>query len=331
MFKLLNKEDNNYEYLVYDLETEYLNGFRRVLYSELKNYCFDYKNTVIIKNNTNINNEIITHRLSLIPLNITENLKFFLHKKNDTNEIMNIYSNDLQCEKSDIQIDNNILLLKLKPNEEINLITNTKISNGNEHISFRPFSVCFFKIMKGIYIKKGINYTHLKDKINYYDYSIDLFPKIDGYDLIGYTNEIRDYCDPLKKLFDTNDYIIKELEYHNKYVYYFYIELFYKNDDIINISKELLIKNLENFINLEKEYEFKNNKSIINIQNGNYHTLNILSKFIRNEKNIYCVYNKKHPLKDEILLEYEKNDSDYSFLYSIINEIKYKINKIISL
>ena len=328
MFKLLNSKDNIYEYLVYDLETEFLNGIRRVLYSKLKSYSFDIKNTVIIKNTTNINNEIISHRLSLIPLNVNKNLKYSLDIKNKTDEIKYIYSNDIICEDENYKIDNNILLLKLKPNEEINLVTSTKISCGEENISYRPFSVCYFKIMKGIYVKDGVNYDKVKNLINYYNLDLEKFKKKEGYKLIGYTNEIRDYTNPLKKVLEKDKYIIEEMEYNNNYVYYFTIEMFYKNNKIIEISKNLLIKDFENFIELKKK-DISNKKKIttIEIENGNYHTLNIISKYIRKTKNIYSIYNKEHPLNNIILLEYTTQNKE-KFLNNIINDIINKINLI---
>jgi len=327
MFKLLKNEDNIYEYLVYDLETEFLNGIRRVLYSKLKSYSFDIKNTIIIKNTTNINNEIISHRLSLIPLNVNKSLKYSLNIKNKTNEIKYVYSNDIICEDKNYTIDNNILLLKLKPNEEINLVTSTNISCGEDNISYRPFSVCYFKIMKGIYVKNGVNYDKVKDIVDYYDLDLEKFKKKEGYKLIGYTNEIRDYTKPLKKVLKEDEYTIEEMEYNNKYVYYFTIEMFYKNNKIIEISKNLLIKDFENFNKLNKKDISTEKLTRLEIENGNYHTLNIISKYIRNTQNIYSTYNKEHPLKNNIILEYLKQKEE-NFLNNIINDIIHKINLI---
>ena len=327
MFKLLKNEDNIYEYLVYDLETEFLNGIRRVLYSKLKSYSFDIKNTIIIKNTTNINNEIISHRLSLIPLNVNKSLKYSLNIKNKTNEIKYVYSNDIICEDKNYTIDNNILLLKLKPDEEINLVTSTKISCGEDNISYRPFSVCYFKIMKGIYVKNGVNYDKVKDIVDYYDLDLEKFKKKEGYKLIGYTNEIRDYTKPLKKVLKEDEYTIEEMEYNNKHVYYFTIEMFYKNNKIIEISKNLLIKDFENFNELNKKDISTEKLTRLEIENGNYHTLNIISKYIRNTQNIYSTYNKEHPLKNNIILEYLKQKEE-NFLNNIINDIIHKINLI---
>lgn len=334
MIKLLSKTDSIYEFMIYDLETEYINGFRRVLYSNLKGNCIDKNSTVFIKNNTNINNEIITHRLSLIPIKSDKKLNFTLKKKNNTDNILNIYSHDLVCNDKNFEIKKNILLHKLKKDEEINLITSTNLSSGSNNASYRPFSICYFKIMKFIYVKKNLDDSMLKkikNRLNLYNIDLHLFDNIDGYKLIGFTDEIRDYNDPLKNILDNNDYMIKEIEYNNKYVYYFTIEMFYENNNIMKCAIDLLINDLYNFKKLEKNIIENNINLKLKINNGKYHILNILSKYLRNYKNLYSVYNKEHPLKDEIILEYRLNESNNyeEYILNIIDEIVLKLNNLI--
>lgn len=332
MIKLINKDDNNYEFIIYNLETEYINGLRRVLYSKLKSYRIDKEKTYFIKNDTLINNEIISHRLSLIPINTTKNINFYLSKNNNTNDIMNIYSNDLKSNDKDYEIIENILLHKLKPGESLELKTSTKESSGKDYTSYRPFSVCHFKIMKFIYIKEGVDFPIDKLDFELYNLDLDLFQKIDGYKLVGYTNEIRDYNDPLKKLLNKDEYLIKEIEYNNKYVYYFTIELYFDDTDIINKSIQLLKNDLDEFTNLKNKVISEKKNIKIQFQNGKYHVFNILSKYLRNYKNIYSIYNKEHPLRNEIILEYRLNEynKDYKkYLLDIVNEIKMYISKII--
>lgn len=331
MIKLINKDENNYEFLIYNLETEYINGFRRILYSNLKSHRIDSNSTVFIDNNTCINNEIISHRLSLIPINTSEKINFHLCKENKTNEVMNVYSQDLKSENKDYEIIEDILLHKLKPGEKLEIKTSTKEGSGKDYTSYRPFSVCHFKIMKFIYIKENIEFPHNKIDFELYDLDLDVFQKINGYKLIGYTNEIRDYSDPLKKLLDKDDYLIKEIEYNNIHVYYFTIELYFDDKNIINKTIQLLKNDLNNFLNLEMESLSEKKNIKIKIQKGKYHVLNILSKYLRNYKKLYSVYNKEHPLRDEIILEYQLNNDnkDYkNYLSNIVNEINTNLSKI---
>lgn len=335
MIKLLNKEDSIYEYLIYDLDTEYINGLRRVLYSNLKSHRIDVNSTVITKNNTNINNEIITHRLSLIPIYTNKKLDFTLHKKNNTDSVMHVYSDDLKTKDLDFQISKGILLHKLKPTEELNLVTSTIESSGKKHTSFRPFSICHFKIMKFIYVKNNVEnkINQIKNIIQLYDTDLDKFQKIEGYNLIGYTNEIRDYNDPLKKIFESKeDYLIKEIEYNNKFVYYFTIELYFDDDNIIHKSIDLLKDDLNEFLEQKIEVLDDDTNLKLRVEGGKYHILNILSKYLRNYKNLYSVYNKEHPLRDEILLEYKLNDEnkDYqNYLKKLVFEITENLSNII--
>jgi len=103
--------------------------------------------------------------------------------------------------------------------------------------------------------------------------------------------------------------------------------MFYKNNKIIEISKNLLIKDFESFNKLNKKDISTEKLTRFEIENGNYHTLNIISKYIRNTQNIYSTYNKEHPLKNNIILEYLKQKEE-NFLNNIINDIIHKINLI---
>lgn len=331
MIKLLNKEGSDYEYMIYDLETEYINGLRRVLYSNLKSHRIDKNSTVFLKNNTCINNEIIAHRLTLIPIKTDEKINFELKKKNITDKVINIYSDDLYSTNKNYKMINKILLHKLQPSEEIELRTSTIESSGKDHSSFKSFSVCHFKIMKFVYVKNNIDISTIKDVVNLYDDKIEIFKKFDNYKLIGYTNEIRDNTDPFKKILKKDEYMIKEIEYNNKFVYYFAIELYFEDDDIIKKSIQLLKDDLTTFNNLKMEIKNKKKNIKILIEGGSYHILNILSKYLRNNKDTYSVYNKEHPLRNEILLEYRlttENEDYKKYLNEVTTEIQDYLSKI---
>ena len=122
------------------------------------------------------------------------------------------------------------------------------------------------------------------------------------------------------------------MEYNNKFVYYFTIELYFEDDNVINKGIDLLKKDLNEFNNQQMKVLNKNKNLKIEIMGGKYHVINILTKYIRNNKNLYSVYNKEHPLREEILLEYRLNDNneDYKkYLFDLISEINSNISKII--
>lgn len=122
------------------------------------------------------------------------------------------------------------------------------------------------------------------------------------------------------------------MEYNNKKVYYFTIELYFENDNIIKNAIKLLKKEMKELEQLEIILEKKDEKIKLKIKGGKYEVLNIISSYIRKEKKLYSVYNKEHPLRDEIILEYklnEKNEDYKKYIKELIIEINKYISKII--
>lgn len=188
--------------------------------------------------------------------------------------------------------------------------------------------------MKFIYLKKTITNDKkkkLENKITIYKKNLDIFQNTyDDLILYGYTNEIRDYTDILSNICEKDEYKVIELEYNNKPIYYFTIECFYENDNLVENVKNILIDELNNYNNLKKEIKIKDDKINILTEGGNYSELNIISKFLRNDDNIkYSSYNKPHPLDNKMILEYIINNEiiDHNLFISkninkIINYIK---------
>lgn len=154
------KNENKIIFKVKDVDVALLNSVRRIILSEIDNVAFEYKpyNTGdnqkinILVNTCPLHNEIIQQRLSMIPLNFKVNeildfdenkYKFVLNKKNTTNMLMNVTTEDIQIfDENNKKYDENftrrifpknkysndyILITKLKPN-----LINT--NDGNEII-----------------------------------------------------------------------------------------------------------------------------------------------------------------------------------------------------
>lgn len=145
MFQSLkNIRSNKIEFTIRDVDLSIVNSVRRIILSEipLVAFAFDPYNTEI--NNINItknigvlHNEFIAHRISLIPIYLTENevndfdpgmYVFKLHKKNNTSSVLNVTSNDFEVYKNNVKVPSHhlfpknditndyILITKLKPN-----------------------------------------------------------------------------------------------------------------------------------------------------------------------------------------------------------------------
>jgi len=332
MIKKLHIDDLDHEYITFDIDTHYINGLRRILYSKSLGSCFNQKDIAIVENNTLMNNEILRHRISLIPIKSIYNLTCELIIKNTTEEIIDVFSDDIKILKGDGEIKKNILIIQLKPKEKINMKMNSSKFSGNKLTNYRPFSICHFKIIKIIYLKKKIK--NCKLNLNIYKNDLDKFETIKDYEIYGFTNNLRDNNDPLIKILNKDDYIIKEAYYNNKPVYSFNIEFFFNEENFIKKGLSLLIYEIEDFLNKKIELIPNKNdkKTILKIDKGDYGILNILSQEIRKNEIIkYCAYNKEHPLDDFIFLEYitfNTNKDYYNIIHNNVNNIVNYIKKI---
>jgi len=326
MIKKLHIDDLEHEYITFDIDTHYINGLRRILYSKSIGSCFNQKDIAIVENNTLMNNEILRHRISLIPIKSIYNLTCELIIKNTTEKPLDVFSDDIKILKGEGKIIKNILIIQLKPKEKIHMKMNSSKYSGNKLTNYRPFSICYFKIIKVIYLKNKINLGNKLSNLKFYKSDLDKFETIKNYEIYGFTSNLRDNINPLIEL-DKDDYIIKEAYYNNKPIYSFNIEFFFNQENFIKKGLSLLIYEIENFLNKKIELIPNKNdkKTILKIDKGDYGILNLLSKEIRNNEIIkYCAYNKEHPLDDFIFLEYitfNTNKDYYNIIHNNVNSI----------
>ena len=178
------KKDNKIIFKVKDVDVSILNSIRRVILAEIENVAFEYKpyNTgdeqkiKILVNTCPLHNEIIQQRLSMLPLNFNvneildfdeNNYKFVLKKKNDTNTIMSVTTDDIQIfddknKKYDDKFTkrifpknkysgDHILITKLKPNlinnkegDEINIEMRATKDKAQNYSGFGYVSQCVY-------------------------------------------------------------------------------------------------------------------------------------------------------------------------------------------
>jgi DNA-directed RNA polymerase subunit L len=327
MIKILHMDDLDHEYITFDIDTHYINGLRRILYSKSLGSCFNQKDIAIVENNTLMNNEILRHRISLIPIKSIYDLTCELIIKNTTKKKLDVFSDDIKILKGDGEIKKNILIIQLKPKEEIHMKMNSSKYSGEKLTNYRPFSVCYFKIIKVIYLKKNFKKKINLKNLKIYKSDLDKFETIKNYEIYGFTSNLRDFVDPLINFLDKDDYIIKDGYYNNKPIYSFNIEFFFNEENFIKKGLLLLIYEIQNFLNKKIELIPNKNdkKTILKINQSDYGILNLLSKEIRNHDIIkYCAYNKEHPLDDFILLEYitfNTNKDYYNIIHNNVNNI----------
>jgi DNA-directed RNA polymerase subunit L len=178
--KTTNSRDVSFDILGVDLSV--VNAVRRVILADVKTaaFCFssDDKNTVEITKNTSVlHNEFLGHRISLIPVYLTENesidatlhedLVFHLHARNDGIVPRDVTSGDISIYKSDGELlpddvrdrmfppdavtQDYILITRLKPSnengqdaEEIDIKFKLSIGSGRDHARYTPTSMCAY-------------------------------------------------------------------------------------------------------------------------------------------------------------------------------------------
>lgn len=182
---LQSKNVRHAKYRIDDINLSIINSIRRIILSEIPNVAFnfnpynrDVNDINIIQNNTVLNNEFLGHRLSMIPINLPvesiENFskkaikyKYVINKKNTTNDIMNVTTQDiviydennniLSKEERDTifprnkETNNYILINRLKPDkynvengEEMNVEMSSTQDIAKTHARWSPVSTCTF-------------------------------------------------------------------------------------------------------------------------------------------------------------------------------------------
>ena len=295
---------NRYTFEIYDIDLAIVNAFRRIILSEIEIPGMIGENdpTIeIISSNGPLHNEILTHRIGLIPICLKESevdnyidnsITLELNVNNTTNTMKNVTTEDIVVKRNDKEIDkkelreifypnmvtnNYILITRLRENEYLHFKSSVVKKNSKYNAAFNPVSLCTFSnIIDKSKITKDMS---ILDKEREY-----------------YVNK---YGDPNAFQF--------EIEPINKYLTPKYL---------INKSIEILINKINNLLtNIKSSNEVELLKVLENtykfiIQNeddtlGNVIQSFIHDKYVRNNDTImenisckYCGYICPHPLKN---------------------------------
>lgn len=140
------------------------NTLRRILLCDITSYAFNSKNTSIDENTSILNNDIIKHRLELFPIQSFDekndksiNSVLFLNKENETNENIDVTSNDFiikinekRNDKIFKSLEDPIILCHLRPGQKLQLTSQLESGTAKEH---DMYSVChsYFSETNNIY------------------------------------------------------------------------------------------------------------------------------------------------------------------------------------
>jgi DNA-directed RNA polymerase alpha subunit len=102
----------------------FANAIRRMLIEEIPTYCLDVLDTDIESNDEFILNDMLTKNINLLPvkqeIKDPEKASASLNISNNTNQIIDITSSDIQCEGCEI-VDDNIIVIRLRPGKHLKI------------------------------------------------------------------------------------------------------------------------------------------------------------------------------------------------------------------
>jgi DNA-directed RNA polymerase subunit D len=161
--KVVDKNEFSARFMIEGVDTAFMNSLRRIIVAEVPSMAID--EVVIIENSSMLHDEILAHRLGLIPLktdldsyNLPEecsckselgcNLcRVSLTLDVEANEgVRTVYSGDLVAENPNIRpVSEKIPIAKLAPNQHLKLEAYARLGKGEKHAKWQPVSVCAYK------------------------------------------------------------------------------------------------------------------------------------------------------------------------------------------
>ena len=169
--KVLEKNDSAMRLLIQGVNVAFMNAIRRIMLSEVP--CMAIDEVVIIENSSILHDEILAHRIGLIPLKTdldSYNLPDECPCKSEfgcnlcrvalTLEVeagentMTVYSEALRSENPNITpVSSKVPIVKLAPNQKIRLEAYARLGKGKNHAKWQPVSACAYKYLPHIKIK----------------------------------------------------------------------------------------------------------------------------------------------------------------------------------
>lgn len=161
--EVLEKNDTKLVFVVSGISIEMINAIRRIIISQIPVMAID--EVIILKNDSPLYDEIVAHRLGLIPLKTNLDIynlprdcecggygcalcqvSLTCEITNTTNKSMIINSGDLKSNDPDvIPVHNEIPILKIDKNSKVIIEAYAILGTGKDHAKFSPVSNCAYR------------------------------------------------------------------------------------------------------------------------------------------------------------------------------------------
>lgn len=170
--KVIHKNDFHARLVIEGFDSAFMNSLRRVILAEVPSMAVD--EVVVIENSSMLHDEILAHRLGLVPLktdldsyNLPEecsckselgcnlcrvSLTLDLEAKDN---VRTVYSGDMVSENPNIHpVSEKVPLVKLAPDQRLKLEAYARLGKGEKHSKWQPVSVCAYKYFPKVKINE---------------------------------------------------------------------------------------------------------------------------------------------------------------------------------
>jgi len=314
---------------IHDVDISIINGIRRVILTDIPicGFIGESESTVeIFKNNGPLHNEIMSHRIGLIPVCLTEDevenfeddsIVFELNISNENISKLNVHSGNIKGkmngkELTPVQLsrifpknpvsDSHILITRLRPSEELHFKATVVKRTGRYHSAFCPVSLSNFFYIQDPNVSKTKEGVLEKER-SYYK------------NKYGDASVVQFEIEPLNNELGPKYLVNKSLQI---------ITMKLKNliQNILENNSATKI-NITQFEELANTYEFDipgEDDTIGNIIQSYIHNKYIRESAKENVNCSYVGYLCPHPLKDQLLVRITLVDqTDKSVFIKFLN------------
>ena len=168
--EIVDKTDNTMRLVIRGVDVSFMNALRRLMLTEIPSMAVD--DVVILENSSVLDDEVLAHRLGLIPLTTdldSYNLPEECPCKSEfgcnlcrvaltlnveaVEGTRTVYSGDLVSENPDIHpVSDRISIAKLAPNQKLKLEAYARLGKGKVHAKWQPVSMCAYKFFPHVKI-----------------------------------------------------------------------------------------------------------------------------------------------------------------------------------
>lgn len=169
--KILEKNEEEIRFVLRGVTTPIANALRRVMMAEVPSMAID--DVIIIENSSPMRDEILAHRLGLIPIK-TDLDAYVLPEECTCHSDLGcsrccvtltleveavdtrmVYSGELKSENPNVvPVSDAIPIIKLAPGQRICLEAYAKLGRGKEHAKWQPVSACAYKYVPRIRVRR---------------------------------------------------------------------------------------------------------------------------------------------------------------------------------